>query len=307
MKMQSRLVVKDNALIDASFNLTLIEQRLMLLAIVEARELSTLTPSIPVEVTVKSYIEQYKVKESTAYETLFDACKTLRRREFSYIDRYKNSDAVSTAGWVNKVTYVKSKGIVVLYLSEEVISMISRLEEQFTRYHLEQVSDFNSKYSIRLYEVVIKWLAAGKTGKIAINDLRARLGLQDTEYKTMSLFKTNVLDKAVDEINAKTDVRVKYDQYRSGRTISHFSFTLKEKRVIKTVKDAKQYQFELSAKQVDFFANKLASDPNFGSQYAKVGESVEDFEIRVKGQLAQKTYCAKYSEHLIRLGYIEKT
>ena len=32
------LVVKDNALIDASYNLDLVEQRLILLAIVEARQ-----------------------------------------------------------------------------------------------------------------------------------------------------------------------------------------------------------------------------------------------------------------------------
>ena len=34
----SKLVVKDNVLIDASYNLDMVEQRLILLAIVEARE-----------------------------------------------------------------------------------------------------------------------------------------------------------------------------------------------------------------------------------------------------------------------------
>ena len=34
----SELVVKDNALINASYNLDLVEQRLILLAIIEARE-----------------------------------------------------------------------------------------------------------------------------------------------------------------------------------------------------------------------------------------------------------------------------
>ena len=35
--MKTELVVKDNALINASYNLDLVEQRLILLAIVEAR------------------------------------------------------------------------------------------------------------------------------------------------------------------------------------------------------------------------------------------------------------------------------
>ena len=38
MRLMSKLVVKDNALMNASYNLDLVEQRLILLAIVEARE-----------------------------------------------------------------------------------------------------------------------------------------------------------------------------------------------------------------------------------------------------------------------------
>ena len=101
--MKNKIVVKDNALIEASFNLTLIEQRLMLLAIVEAREMQDLTSLVPIEINVKSYIEQYGVKANTAYESLWDASKTLKKREFTYLDRYKGNNAVSVAGWVNKI------------------------------------------------------------------------------------------------------------------------------------------------------------------------------------------------------------
>ena len=38
MRLMSKLVVKDNVLMNASYNLDLVEQRLILLAIVEARE-----------------------------------------------------------------------------------------------------------------------------------------------------------------------------------------------------------------------------------------------------------------------------
>ena len=68
MNRETRLVVKDNALIDASFNLSLVEQRLMLLAIVEAREVNKLTPDSPIEVKATSYMEQYKIDERNAYK-----------------------------------------------------------------------------------------------------------------------------------------------------------------------------------------------------------------------------------------------
>jgi hypothetical protein len=67
MTNNNKLVVKDNALIDASFNLSLIEQRIMLLAIVGARESSNLTSDTPIEVFVSDYVHQFKVDSNNAY------------------------------------------------------------------------------------------------------------------------------------------------------------------------------------------------------------------------------------------------
>ena len=102
MSKDSRLVVKDNSLIDASFNLSLVEQRLMLLAIVEARELQSLTPDTPIEVKATAYRDQYKTDDSNAYSQLADATKQLFNRQFSYIDRYADTDAVTVSRWVNE-------------------------------------------------------------------------------------------------------------------------------------------------------------------------------------------------------------
>ena len=63
----NKLVVKDNALIDASFNLSLIEQRIMLLAIVEARESQKLSPDTPIEVSVSDYIRKHPLNPITMF------------------------------------------------------------------------------------------------------------------------------------------------------------------------------------------------------------------------------------------------
>uniref|UniRef100_UPI0039B7888F RepB family plasmid replication initiator protein n=1 Tax=Acinetobacter baumannii TaxID=470 RepID=UPI0039B7888F len=56
------LVVKDNALINASYNLDLVEQRLILLAIVEARESGKgINANDPLEVHAEGYINQFGV------------------------------------------------------------------------------------------------------------------------------------------------------------------------------------------------------------------------------------------------------
>ena len=66
---KNNLVVKDNALIDASYNLDIVEQRLILLAIIEARETGKgVTHDTLLEVHASSYINQFHVEKHTAYK-----------------------------------------------------------------------------------------------------------------------------------------------------------------------------------------------------------------------------------------------
>lgn len=309
MSKDSRLVVKDNSLIDASFNLSLVEQRLMLLAIVEARELQSLTPDTPIEVKATAYRDQYKTDDSNAYSQLADATKQLFNRQFSYIDRYADTDAVTVSRWVNEVTYVNDKGIVVMYLNRNVISMISRLEANFTQYLLEQVSEFKSKYSIRLYELLIKYRDIGVSKKFEIAELRSKLGLENNEYKAMSDFKGAVLDKAIKEISDKADIQIKYEQFKEGRTISHILFKFVKKKEKKT-KDSKDQNTVdmftgLSIKQCLMFGDKLSRDTAFQNHYkANVGENVEDYAERIATMLSDAFYVKEWMTYLESVGYV---
>lgn len=309
MSKDSRLVVKDNSLIDASFNLSLVEQRLMLLAIVEARELDKLTPETPIEVKATAYRDQYKTDESNAYSQLADATKQLFNRQFSYIDRYADTDAVTVSRWVNEVTYVNDKGMVVMYLNRNVISMISRLEANFTQYLLEQVSEFKSKYSIRLYELLIKYRDIGTSKKFEIAELRSKLGLEDNEYKLNAVFKRDVLDKAVKEINDKADIQIKYEQFKEGRKVSHilFKFIKKKEKKQKESKDKNTVDMftGLSIKQCLMFGDKLSRDIAFQNHYkANVGESIEDYAERIATMLSDAFYVKEWMTYLESVGYV---
>lgn len=309
MSKDSRLVVKDNSLIDASFNLSLVEQRLMLLAIVEAREIDKLTPETPIEVKAIAYRDQYKTDESNAYSQLADATKQLFNRQFSYIDRYADTDAVTVSRWVNEVTYVNDKGMVVMYLNRNVISMISRLEANFTQYLLEQVSEFKSKYSIRLYELLIKYRDIGTSKKFEIAELRSKLGLEDNEYKLNAVFKRDVLDKAVKEINDKADIQIKYEQFKEGRKVSHILFKFIKKKETKQKKSKDQNTVDmftgLSIKQIMMFSDKLSRDTAFQNHYtAHVGELEREYAIRIGEELAKPERVLEWMPYLKAVGYV---
>ena len=309
MSKENRLVVKDNSLIDASFNLSLVEQRIMLMAIVEARELPSLTFDTPVKVSVKSYIDAYKVVGNNAYKQVQDAVDTLFERQFSYYDpvddeRYKER-------WIYKASYIDDKGHIVLFFTPTVISMISRLYANFTQYLLEEVSDFKSKYSIRLYELIAKYKGVGASNKYGIDELRSLLGVENTEYKTMSLFKKNVLDKAVNEINKsdKADIQIKYEQFKEGRTISHILFKFIKKKETKQKESKDQNTVDmftgLSIKQIMMFSDKLSRDTAFQNHYtAHVGELERDFAIRIGEELAKPERVLEWMPYLKAVGYV---
>ena len=309
MSKETRLVVKDNALIDASFNLTLVEQRLMLLAIVEAREIQDLTPDTPIEIKASSYREQYNTDSSEAYKQLSEATKQLFNRQFSYIDKYKGDDAITVSRWLNEATYINNKGTVVIYLNRNVISMISRLEANFTKYLLEQVSDFKSQYSIRLYELLIKYKDIGNSKKYTIEEIRSLLGIGVNEYKVLADFKKRVLDLAVKEINDKTDTTIKYEQFKEGRNISHILFKI-GKKLAKKKKDSKDQNTVdmftgLSIKQCLMFGDKLSRDIAFQNHYkANVGENIEDYAERIATMLSDAFYVTEWMPYLETVGYI---
>ena len=60
------------------------------------------------------------------------------------------------------------------------------------------------------------------------------------EYKAMGDFKKFVLDLAVKQINEYTDITVKYEQHKKGRTITGFTFTFKYKTTQKVTKQLEQ-------------------------------------------------------------------
>lgn len=120
--------------------------------------------------------------------------------------------------------------MVELQFTDAVIPLITRLSEQYTEYELKQVSELQSEYSIRLYELMMQWKAVGKTNKISVDDLRRKLGVEPEQYKKMNNFKARVLDHAINQINEHTDIQAEYDQHKDGRAIAGFTFKFKVKK-----------------------------------------------------------------------------
>ena len=303
------LVVKDNALINASYNLDLVEQRLILLAIVEARESGKgINANDPLEVHADSYINQFGVHRNTAYQALKDACKDLFARQFSYQEKKANGNIRNVMSrWVSQIAYNDNEATVDLIFAPAVVPFITRLEEQFTKYELQQVSSLSSAYAIRLYELLIQWRSAGKTPTIELQEFRKKLGVLDNEYLRMAHLKERVLELSIKQINEHTDITVKYEQHKRGRSISGFSFTFKQKKKDSPSIERDPNTLDLSSKMTDaqrhMFANKLSELPEMG-RYSQGTESYPQFAVRIAEMLQDSEKIKELAPYLKKVGYM---
>lgn len=219
------LVVKSNRLNTAIQNLSLVEIRLIQLAVIDSRETQTgLTADNPLRISAKRYAECFEVDIDTAYDVLLSAESTLFERRFSFVNERDNQ--VKTR-WVSQVEYIRGEGAIEIILTPAVVKEITRidgLQTFFTKYLLGQTSTLNSVYSVRLYELLIQWRKAKKTPLFNLETFRGQLGLGVDDYKRMSDFKRRVLDAAVSEINDKTDLKITYEQEKEKSTIIGFKF-----------------------------------------------------------------------------------
>ena len=306
-----KLVVKDNVLIEASYNLDLVEQRLILLAIIEARESGKgINAHDPLSIHAESYINQFAVHRNGAYQALKNAAKDLFVRQFSYQERRSKGLANVTSRWVSEIAYIEDAACVELIFAPAIIPLITRLEEHFTSYELEQISKLNSGYAIRLYELIIAWRSTGKTPVISYEDLRKKLGVLDHEYKVKADFKKRVLDSSLKQINEHTDITVKHEQHKTGREITGFSFRFKQKPQPKNT-DKKLPQRDpntqdmfvsMTDAQRYMFGAKLAKRIEL-SEYSSGTESYEEFGKRIAEMLLDETKFKTFYPLLIEEGF----
>ena len=310
--MNKQLVTKDNSLIGASYSLGVVEQRLIFLAIIEAREQKTLIEAGGLlRIYAQSYAKQFDVEKHTSYEAMKRAVEGLYEAGFAYSKLDERSGKIGhyKSRWVDKIGYIDDLGCVELVFASDVIPLITRLETRYTEYELKQVVGLQSEYAIRLYELIIQWRSVGKTNPISLEELREKLGLVD-EYKRIEAFKRRVLDLALRQINEHTDITVEYEQHKQGRVITGFTFKFKVKLKSKKAvalngendKTDLLSSLKMTAKQRISFASQLSQMGELSS-YAKQGEDYKEFATRIESELLDESRQAFYMPYLDKLGF----
>lgn len=282
--MENGLVVKHNDLIQARYNLSLNEQRIILYSVSkldrDKKDFEVIRVKISelidlLDTTEKRYTEFKLIAENLISKTL--------------IIKKENSELITS--WLSSMEYLENEGIIELEFSKKLIPYLLQLKERFTRYELKNILNLKNKHSIRIYELMKQYENIGER-EILLEELRKYLGIEENEYLRFGNFENRVLKTTKEEINKYTDINIDYEKIKTGRKITSILFTIDSKN-----KDEKIYIEYLN----EFY--------NIKEMQTKMGLSNENFSAKQIMAIYEKAVEKAGNEDIdlfeyIRLNYL---
>lgn len=245
--MSQLIVVKSNEIVEASYKLTLNEQRLMLLAISKiANPKEALASGQVFKISGKDFSTFWNLDSKEGYKVLKKASENLIQRYARIkIHDDKDPEAYLLTNWISSCKYQPSFGEIEICFADKVLPFLSQIKGGFTKYSLAEISGFKSIYGIRLYEMILQWKNSKKALFFKVKDLRERFQLEEKQYKLFKDFRVYCIEKGVKDINSHSSYQVTEIEYlKTGRSITdieiHFCLKseLKKKKKSKKVNQA---------------------------------------------------------------------
>lgn len=266
-----RLVVKANKLIEASYYLTLNEQRLILLAITKVRRDSALYTHDEFVISAEDWVSTFQVEPKNAYRDLQAISRQLFERYIT-IENTRGNPLMTR--WISSIEYLAKDGKLVITFAQKILPFLTVLEKEFTKYRLEFVSKMTSIYAVRLYELLVQWNSTG-TREVELDWLKKTFQITET-YAEIRNFKARVLEPAITQINTHSDLTVSYTQRKTGRVVTHFTFAFSPKTAVESKPRARK-----KPPQGETICGVLKADIE---RLARAGESYEQAAARIKQQ-----------------------
>jgi len=161
---------------------------------------------------------------------------------FKYVDKMTN-DLMSNPFWIgsrkfNWVTvaeYIEGQGVVKFEIHRHLMPYLLGLKENFLQYNVVNILPLKSEYVIRLYELCKDHFAEGTRYKkdlksvvfdMKVERLRELFEIPES-YQYSSHIKKHILNKAVEQFKAKTDIQISYTEQKIGRKVDRIIITVK--------------------------------------------------------------------------------
>lgn len=208
--MNKKIVTQLNKITQAQQSVTLLQKKILHMCFAEINTNLIQVDNEPIEV---SFEELYKI---SGYKTqMSQFVMSLEKEMKSFSESSLRLDVGETTQWIpwtGRVQLDRAKGTVSVQLNPVISRMFSSIDGEFTRFFRNMTISLSSIYAIRLYELAMQYKPEFKPiPEMTYQELRDHLGLQPKKYSDFNNFKRRVLNRAIDEINEKTDMQITYD------------------------------------------------------------------------------------------------
>ncbi len=218
--MNNKLVIKSNKLIEARYELSLNEQKIILYAV---SKLDTTKDKFNIlELETKEFMELLDTSQFR-YTEIRELVSNLMSKQV----RIETDKRDLVANWISSIDYIKDTGLIELEFSEKLIPYLLQLKERFTRYQLNNILHLKNKHSIRIYELLKQYQKIGQR-EFTINELKKILMLEN-KYKQFRDFNKSVLKLTMEEINEFTDLIIDIDYIKKGRKVESIKYKIESK------------------------------------------------------------------------------
>ena len=238
---------------NAGNSLSVTEEKVLAYLISKIRPESTSLE--PVEMDIKTFCEVCglgKGSTDNCYPQVKAAVDKLARRVMWLYDDSTKSE--TTVRYIDRVTMYKRSGRIRITFDPMLEPYLINLAGNYFQFSYHNILAMSSKYSIQLYKLLKSYYFRCPSLRISIDELKA--SLDATKYVKISHVKEKVIEPALHDINAYSDLSVTVEYEKTGRSIAHVIFT------IKSLEDSKS-QESIREAQRRYYNTERALDPAF--------------------------------------------
>ena len=287
--LKNNLIVKSNQVIEASYTLTTIEQRLILSAIAQVPKGEEISDDVLYPLTTKNLVK-LGGDEKASHKEFKDAVNRLYERSIVLRD----GDESDSFRWIQEKVF-KESTVAFIRFSKPILPFLSNLKAEFTKYLESDIVGMSSPYSIRFYELIMQYRSVGHR-EISLENLRWMFQLQN-KYPVWADLKKRVIEQATKEINEHSPYNLTIEPKRTGRKITSIVLKFQDKKSLKKQKESINNPLLEPQKNKDFVSQNIQtfSDALKQSEKAKESDLVHRAS-RITGLIMSNGLAARFKQ-----------
>lgn len=220
-KPRRAVIIQSNRLIEAHYQLTIAEQRLIfaMISMIETTDEDFKSYKI----RLIDLAELWDITQDVVYR---EAKKITARLMKRLLQITESDGTLIQLHWI--CLSVHKPGYIILQFHPLLKPYLLQLKGAFTKCNLYMLNQFQSIHTVRIYQLLKQYEKIGRR-TFLIDDLKEILGIEKTQYKVFTDFRKRVLNQARKELDMRGDITFDLEGIERGRKVEEITFNIIDK------------------------------------------------------------------------------